>query len=50
MEKNYNNFVLFIYVFIMLQIISGLISASELSTDPGKFAESRRDALKALAR
>ncbi|XP_020626615.1 tubulin-specific chaperone D-like isoform X1 [Orbicella faveolata] len=31
-------------------VISGLISASELSNDPGKYAESRRDALKSLAR
>ena len=35
---------------IILQVISGLISASELTNDPGKFAESRRDALKSLAR
>ena len=33
-----------------LKVISGLISAAELSNDPGKFAESRRDALKSLAR
>lgn len=34
----------------ILQVLSGLISASKLSNDPGKFAESRRDALKSLAR
>ena len=28
----------------------GLIAASQLANDPGKFAESRRDALKAIAR
>ncbi|KAK2571739.1 Tubulin-specific chaperone D [Acropora cervicornis] len=31
-------------------VFEGLISASQVSNDPGKFAESRRDALKALAR
>ena len=40
----------FSLVLVVLQVISGLISASELSNDPGKFAESRRDALKSLAR
>ncbi|XP_020626578.1 tubulin-specific chaperone D-like [Orbicella faveolata] len=39
----------FSIVLAILQVISGLISASELSNDPGKYAESRRDALKSLA-
>ncbi|XP_067044336.1 tubulin-specific chaperone D-like [Acropora muricata] len=31
-------------------VFEGLISATQVANDPGKFAESRRDALKALAR
>jgi len=31
-------------------VFPGLITASQLANDPGKFAESRRDALKAIAR
>ena len=34
----------------LFQVFEGLIAASQVSNDPGKFAESRRDALNSLAR
>ncbi|XP_068671771.1 tubulin-specific chaperone D-like isoform X2 [Montipora foliosa] len=40
----------FLLVSRLKTVFSGLITTTQISNDPGKFAESRRDALKALAR
>ena len=37
-------------IHILVQVFSGLIKASQVASDAGIFAESRRDAITALAR